>query len=92
MLHFLHGLLEADEQRVRDDGVTDVQLIDAPDRGDGFGVVVMQAMAGIDDQAVAQTSLDAVTDSRQLAGAFSDAVRIGIAPGVQLDGRCTDGR
>ena len=45
-----------DEQRMGDDGVADVQLVDPGNRGHRFGVVVVQAMAGIDDQAVVQTA------------------------------------
>ena len=51
-LHLRHRLLEADEQRMGDDGVADVQLVDPGDRRHRLGVVVVQAMAGVDDQAV----------------------------------------
>ena len=73
-----------------DDGVADIQLIDAPDRGDGLGVVVMQTMAGIDDQAVTQAGLDTIANARELAGPLGNAVGIGIATRVQFDGRRTD--
>ena len=90
MLHFLDRLLEANEQRMSDDGVTDVQLIDTTDGGDGLGVVVVQTMPGIDDQSVAETDLDTVANPRQFAGTFRHAVSIGITTGVQFDGRCAD--
>ncbi len=72
------------------DGMADIQLVDASDRRDRFGVVVMQAMACVDDQAVTQTGLDTVANARELAGLLGNAVGIGVAPGVQLDSRCAD--
>ena len=44
-------LPEADEQGVGDDGVADVQLVDAVDGRDRLDIVVVQAMPGVDDQA-----------------------------------------
>ena len=90
MLHFLDRLLEADEQRMGDDGVADIQLVDATNGGDGFGVVVMQAMPGVDDQSVTQAGLDTVANPRELAGPLGNAVGIGITAGVQFDSRCAD--
>ncbi|MCY1426269.1 hypothetical protein D9M71_420870 [compost metagenome] len=47
-------------------------------------------MAGIDDQAVGQAELDAIANPRQLQGDFRRSVGIGVAAGVQLDGRRAD--
>lgn len=49
--HLSHRLPEADEQGVGDDGVADVQLVDAVDGRDRLDIVVVQAMPGVDDQA-----------------------------------------
>ena len=78
MLHFLHRLLEADEERMGDDGVADVQFVDTADRGDGLGVVVVQAVACVDDQPVAQPRLDPIANPRQLTGALCYRMRVGI--------------
>eukprot|EP01034_Spumella_vulgaris_P046595 gene46595-58097_t len=75
---------------MRHQRVADVQLVDALDRRHGFDVVVMQAMAGVDDQAFTQTLGHAVDNALQLGGDFARRGRIGITPGVQFDGRRTD--
>src|SRR5690606_39303028 len=72
------------------DGVANVQLVDATDRSDGLGVVVMQAVPGVDDQPVAETELDTIANPRQLTGTLGNAVRVGVPPGMQFDGRRTD--
>ena len=88
--HLGHGAFETDEKRVRDQGVTDIQFVDALDRSHGFDVVVMQAMAGIDDQAFVEPAVHAVDDALQLIGHFSRRGGIGITASVQLDGRGAD--
>lgn len=45
-----HRAFETDEQRVGHQRMADVQFVDTFDRGHGFDVVMVQAMAGIDDQ------------------------------------------
>ena len=67
-LHLGDRTFETDEQRMRHQRMADVQLVDALDRRHRLDVVVMQAMAGVDDQAVLQTAVDPVADARQLAG------------------------
>lgn len=67
--------------------VANVQLVDATNRGDRFGVVVVQTMASIDDQPMAQAGLHTVANAGKLAGPLGHAMRIGITAGVQLDRR-----
>ncbi|MNE84270.1 hypothetical protein D3C80_1811580 [compost metagenome] len=47
----------------------------------------MQAVAGIDDQALGQAERHAIGHALQFLGDFSRRVRIGVAAGVQFDGR-----
>lgn len=70
--------------------MADVQLVDALDRRHRLDVVVMQAMAGVDDQPLGQANSNAVDDTLQLLGHFTGRLGIGITPGVQLDGRRAD--
>ena len=70
--------------------MADVQLVDAGNRRHCFDVVVMQAMAGIDDQTMGHAASDAVPDARQLTGSVFRALGVGIATGVQFDGRRAD--
>ncbi len=47
-------------------------------------------MPGVDDQPVAETELDTIANPRQLTGTLGNAVRVGVPPGMQFDGRRTD--
>ena len=66
--------------------VADVQFVDALDRRHRLNVVVVQAMTGIDDQALGQTKRHAVSDALQFFRDFAGGLRVGITAGVQLDG------
>ena len=46
--HLTNGILKSDEDRFADEEVTDVQFSDFRDCGDGFHIVVGQAVAGMD--------------------------------------------
>lgn len=70
--------------------MADVQFVDALDRGDCFDVVIMQAVTGVDDQALGETKRYAVGYPLQFFGDFSRGLSIGIATGMQFNGRCTD--
>jgi hypothetical protein len=52
-LHLPHRVFPAPKHRLGDDGVADVEFLDARQGGDGLDVVVMQAVAGVDVQAEA---------------------------------------
>ena len=73
-----------------DDGVADVQFVDAVDGGDGLDVVVMQAMAGIDDQPLGAAQAHACADAFQLLGLAGGIGGVGVAAGVQFDRRRAD--
>jgi hypothetical protein len=72
-LHLRHSRLEANEQGMGHQRMADVQLVDALDRRNGFDVVVMQAMAGVDDQALGQTKRHAI------ATLSSSATSVGVS-------------
>ncbi len=90
MLHLHHRLLETDEQRMGDDGVADVQFVHAGNRRHRLDVVVMQAVTGVDDQAMGQAARHAVADPRQLPARLVRVMGIGVTAGMQLDGRRAD--
>ena len=70
--------------------VADVQFVDALDRSHSFDVVVVQAMAGVDDQAFTQADGDTVDDALQFIRHFGGGGGVGITAGVQFDGRRAD--
>jgi hypothetical protein len=85
--HALDGRAEADEDRLADQEVADVQLGELGDGGDGLHGLVVDAVAGVDLQAQAGGL------GRRGLQAFEMAARVGAAPadrlavgaGVQLD-------
>ena len=72
---------------MRHQRMTNVQLVNALDGRDRFDVMVMQTVAGIDDQALSQAKRYAIGDTQQFFGDFGRSLRIGITTRVQLDRR-----
>ena len=80
----LHRVLPADEHRMRDDRMADVQFRDFGNRRDRLHIGVMQSVAGIDLQAV----LDAVATTPACMRSSScccaiSVMRIGITAGME---------
>jgi hypothetical protein len=83
----MDGGFQAYEYRLADQEVTDIQLPDMGNGGDGFDIFICQAMPGMDFQA------DAFAIDRRLADLFQQPVtlragRIGISAGMQFHHRC----
>ena len=70
---------------MRHQRMANVQLVNALDGRDRFHVMVMQTVAGIDDQALSQAKRYAIGDTLQLFGDFGRGLGIGITARVQLD-------
>ena len=85
--HLGHSRLEAHEQRMRHQRMANVQLVNPLDGRDRFHVVVMQTVAGIDDQPLRQAKRYAIGDTLQFFGDFGRSLCIGITARVQLDRR-----
>ena len=83
--HFSHCRLEAHEQRMRHQRMANVQLVNPLDGRDRFHVVVMQTVAGIDDQPLSQAKRNAIGDTLQFFGDFGRSLCIGLTARVQLD-------
>ena len=74
---------------MRHQRMANVQLVDPLDCRYRFHVVVVQAMAGIDDQPLSQTKRHTLCHTLQLLSYFGRGLRVSIAAGVQFDSRCT---
>ena len=74
-LHLSYGLFPPHKQCLRDDGVADVQFVDAGQRGDGLDVVVGQSMAGIDGEADAAAVGDGHADAFEFGAGNAGAQR-----------------
>lgn len=83
--HVAHGFGQAVEGGAADDGVADVELIELGDGGDGLDVVVVQAVAGIDLQALASGIGGTGGDALELGIALRICGGIGVTAGVDLD-------
>lgn len=82
--------MQAGKNRPADDGVTDVELADAGDSGDGPDVVVIKPVSGIDQQTDLDTVCHCRGDRRQLLRFRLGAARVRIVAGVDLYGRRAD--
>ena len=83
--HVADRLGQTVEGGATDDGVTDVELIELGDRGDSLDVVVVQAVARIDLQALASGVGSSGGDALELGVALGIRGGIGVAAGVDLD-------
>src|SRR2546426_3217120 len=83
--HPPHRLLHPDEHRAAHDAVSDVELLDLGDGGDGLDVPVGEAVAGVDGEARGAGMGGGA--AQRAEGAVALAPRAGVPPGVQLDGR-----
>ena len=88
--HLRHRRLEPDKQRMGHQRMADVQFVDALDRRHRFDVVIVQAVAGIDDQALGQAKRHAIGHALEFFSHFGRRLGIGVTTGVQFDGRRTD--
>ncbi len=73
-----------------DDGVADVQLVDAVDGRDRLDIVVVQAMPGVDDQAEGTPEGHALAYPLQFTGLLLGVFGVGVATGMQFDSRRAD--
>jgi hypothetical protein len=94
--HFPYRLGEADKQRMRDDGVANVEFGYPRYGSDRLDVPVMQPMSGIDFQSHGETPGHREPDTLELFLLLTGSRRVGIMSGVYLDGgsarlhRCVD--
>src|SRR3569833_784743 len=84
-LHLAHRLLQAGEERARDDGVADVQFAYRRDRSDRRHVVIVQAVTGVDVKTGRRAVLHRGGDALQLRALRARVLRLGIVTGVYLD-------
>src|SRR5690606_9166555 len=84
--HVAHGLFPAVEHGLGNDGVADIELGNAIERGNGPDVAVVQAVAGVDPHAVAQAFGHGRAQALQFGFALGLA-GLGVGAGVQFDDR-----
>src|SRR5690349_8178961 len=86
-LHFLDGVLPADEHRLRDDRMTNVQLDDFRNFGDCLDIRVVQTMSGIDLEPKFGAFQHPLAYTVEFARLIRFSERVGIAAGVKFDDR-----
>lgn len=83
--HFAHGRHKPDEQRPRNNGVTDIQLENIRDCGNHADVMVIKPVSRMDLQAGINTQSHGLDNTRQLGRLFCGCWCVGKMPGMNLD-------
>jgi hypothetical protein len=88
-LHLAHRILPASKNRMRDDGVTDIELLDTVQRRNGLDVLVMQTVTGIDLETKRATHRETRDDAVKFGTAYELVMGFGIGARVKFDHRRT---
>lgn len=86
LFHFADGAFEADEYGAGNDGVSDVELVNAVESGDRANVVVVEAVSHVENQALRDGVESGFAEAFECGGAGGRSACFCPGSGVQLHG------